>query len=263
MATKRHHLDKAQIRTLTSAIQPLGTKDLSEMLGLDKAVYLAFPMVVPVALLMKAPWNYKKGDEMMEAALAANIAHSGQIINCCIRRLRDGTYEICDGNHRRDVFTLNEQENAFCVDLRKRTNGNPISVAEAKRIAGEVNETRFDTDPLLFGQLILDIRKVFPLEVLAQTFPYSVDQLSTYVELVDFDFSAEVAAPNAKVPEGWTQLNLTFPDEDFTQVNLAIERMVEHGATLDNRRSVKYGQVFSRLAVHYLRTAASRVAATA
>lgn len=263
MAKKRHNLDAAQIRTLTSAIQKLGTKDLSEMMGLDTTVYLAYAMVVPVALLRKAPWNYKKGDEMMEAALAANIASTGQIINCCIRRLRDGTYEICDGNHRRDVFRINEQENAFCVDLRQRKNGKAITIAQAKRTAGEVNETRFDTDPLLFGQLLFDIRKVFTLEELARTMPYSEDQLSTYVELVDYDFSAEVAAPTSKVPEGWTQLNLTFPDEDFTQVNLAIERMVEQGATLDNRRSVKYGQVFSRLAGHFLRTAASRTTATA
>lgn len=97
--------------------------------------------LVRVSKLRKAPWNYKEEDEELSEKLLNAIKRSGQTVNIIVREIKDGNYEVVDGNHRVDVFQKLDLDEVYAVNLGR------VSVAEAKRQAVEVNETKFTINP--------------------------------------------------------------------------------------------------------------------
>lgn len=142
---------------------------------------------MPIEKLVKADWNYKDDDPDKAAKLAANIKRNGQVENLMIRELPTGFYEVLNGNHRLDVFTELEMDTAICFNFGK------ISLAHAQRLAIELNETRFPSNNLRLGQLIKEMGvgagAEFSLEEMAETMPFTGDELRSLVDLVDFDWS--------------------------------------------------------------------------
>lgn len=135
---------------------------------------------LPLDKLVKAPWNYKKNDKRKAAALTANIRRNGQVQNIIVRDLGDGKFEICNGNHRLDSFE----------DLKFRTamtyNLGCCSLAAAKRVAIETNETNFDTDQKLLAGLIYDLGfsdvAEYDLSDLLETMPFDDNDMRQMVD---------------------------------------------------------------------------------
>jgi len=144
-------------------------------------------VVVPVEKLVKADWNYKKEDEATAESLAANFKRNGQIENILIRELPTGFYEVVNGNHRLDTLNALGIEKAICFNFGK------ISDAQARRIAVETNETKFDRDNVKLADLIKEITDIdvgeFDIDELATTMPFSTDDLKGMVDLVDWDWT--------------------------------------------------------------------------
>lgn len=188
------------------------------------AVRLDRMVEVPVDRLRKAPWNYKDGDEFKAAQLAANLQRNGQLLNLIVRHTPDGLFEVIDGNHRLDAVLLNKWSTVICYDLGE------ISERQAKRIAIEINETRFPTNLIGIAKVIEDLKAEFSLEDMLSTFPYKREELEAFGEMVRFDWnSPEHRFPNETkdMPDGvQVKLDFLLTEAQAKVINDALVRIV-------------------------------------
>lgn len=213
---------------------------------LDLFLNIAF---IPFGLLDKAPWNYKHDDKEAAKKLLEQIRKEGQIINCCVREKRSGRFEIVDGNHRYDIFKILGQGYVFAFDLRRK-DGTPITKIEAKRLAPEINETKFKLDPLKFAPLAQELIGHFGLDELTRTMNFTGKELTGFAELTTFNWD-QFDQGGSSSPSGWTTITLFMPDEAAAVFNRAVE-VVSQTEQLDNRRSVKLGRVVELLSADFL-----------
>jgi len=143
--------------------------DLLQELGMNSAELDNFKnyKIFPLGIIKKAPWNYKTDDEKMATKLNNNISRIGQVENVQVRLLDDGFYEMVNGNHRLDSMNANGKKFIIAYDH------GVISEAEAKRIAIETNETRFESDQLKLSELLNEIKLDFDDDDLKFTFPFT------------------------------------------------------------------------------------------
>jgi len=146
---------------------------------------------IPVEKMIKAEWNYKKEDNVLSRILEGNMKRNGQIENIIVREMEDGIYEVVNGNHRYDVLKRLNEEEAVVYNLGK------ISLAEAKRIAIETNETKFSTNPALLAKVVDDILTEFSPEDFLDSAPFSKEQLEDFQRMIE-PFSWE----GADIPNG-------------------------------------------------------------
>lgn len=135
--------------------------------------------IFPAELLLEAPWNYKKDDDFKSEKLRNNIKRNGQIENIHVRELDTGYYEVVNGNHRLKDMRLLGKEFVFCYDHGK------IMLDEAKRIAVETNETRFDTDDVKLAALLEELKNAFDDDDLDLTLPFTEEELDSLKDLLD------------------------------------------------------------------------------
>ncbi|MBF0102211.1 MAG: ParB N-terminal domain-containing protein [Desulfobacterales bacterium] len=133
--------------------------------------------------LVKADWNYKKDNDSLLAKLKENIRKNGQIENLVVRELGSGLYEIVNGNHRYDALVQLGIRSVYCYNL------GCISKLVAKRIAVELNETRFQTSMDHFGSILKEISLEFGMEHLEQTLPFTAQDITNFIELSSFEWS--------------------------------------------------------------------------
>jgi hypothetical protein len=138
--------------------------------------------VLSVKDMVKAEWNYKKNSNWMMERLINNFRRNGQLETIVVRKIPKGKYEVVNGNHRLDAFQRLGIAEVHCFLLEK------ASLEEAKRIAVELNETRFDTDPVILSELIASIEKEFP-EDLLQTLPITEEDLEGLRMMQKFDWA--------------------------------------------------------------------------
>lgn len=138
---------------------------------------------IETSKLIKAEWNYKEEDEKQTAKLIENFKRNGQVENIQIRELEDGKYEVVNGNHRLDVM------NSIGLKKCHTYNHGKISLAEAQRLAIETNETRFNTNAFKLGELIKDMSGTFSLDEMAETMPFTSEEMSNMIDVLDFDWN--------------------------------------------------------------------------
>jgi len=138
---------------------------------------------IEVSKLVKAEWNYKEEDENQTKKLIENFKRNGQVENIQIRELENNKYEVVNGNHRLDV--MNELKMKKCHVF----NYGVISLSNAKRIAIETNETKFQTNSFKLGEIIKEISAEVNLDELEKTMPYSADEMQNMIEVLDFDWN--------------------------------------------------------------------------
>lgn len=109
----------------------------------------------PIDILVKADWNYKTEDEERSNKLQGSLKRYGQIESMHVRELETGYYEVVNGNHRLDDMKKLGQQFIIAYDHGE------ITEAEAKRIAIQTNELKFDADPLKLGTLLNELRVEF------------------------------------------------------------------------------------------------------
>lgn len=131
----------------------------------------------PLQDLIKAEWNYKKDDDTLLEKLKNNIKKNGVIENILIREYHSEegdlvAYEVVNGNHRLEALVqLGTFETIHAYNL-----GN-INELEAKRIAIETNETRFQSSGNALDNIIKELLQENDVSELASTLPYEVDTL--------------------------------------------------------------------------------------
>jgi len=138
---------------------------------------------IDVSKLIKADWNYKEENDQQTENLLNNFKRNGQIENILIRELDTGFFEVVNGNHRLDVMKILEIKKAHAYNFGK------IGLAEAQRLAIETNETKFDSDSIKLAELITTLAKEFPTSELANTMPYTEEQIQKMTELTEFDWN--------------------------------------------------------------------------
>jgi len=170
--------------------------------------------MVPVKLLKKAPWNYKADDEQQAAKLTNNIRRNKQVVNIIVRELPDGSFEVVDGNHRVDTF------NELGVDKVVAYNLGKVSILSAKRLAMEINETRFASDHVRMAEIIRELHEKVGMDDLEHTMPFSREDLESYIKLVEFDIESfrkkkidEITVPEDKL--GGLHLHLEPKDRQM------------------------------------------------
>ena len=122
--------------------------------------------------LVKADWNYKLDDEKKRLKLLNQIKRNGQLENIIVRELETGFYEVVNGNHRMDVFNAIEEVTEVMV-----FNLGKISLSDAKRIAVETNETRFESSEDQLNDLLIELTNDYELPDLEETMPWTLDEL--------------------------------------------------------------------------------------
>lgn len=141
---------------------------------------------IPIEKLHHAKWNYKDDEhekaEVVMAALKGGIIKNGQLENIIVRELAKDKYEVVNGNHRLTAFQELGVDVAVCYNLGK------ITIAEAKRIAAETNETKFEPDHLKLAQLIKEIEEEFGKDDLLDTMPFDEKEIDSMMEIGDFNY---------------------------------------------------------------------------
>jgi hypothetical protein len=170
---------------------------------------------VPISSLQKAGWNYKTNDPVMQARLVENIRRNGQVENILVRDIEDGKREVINGNHRLDALLTLGYEHVMVCDLT------PMTLDHAKRLALETNETRFNSDPLLLAQIVVDTFDNF--DDFADTAPFTGDQLTEFSETLDFDSGSHNEPEEDEASKGpRTQTVLSVGGLDFKTVKLEL-----------------------------------------
>lgn len=132
--------------------------------------------------LVKADWNYKENNDELKEKLKENIKRNGQVENIIVRLLDTGFYEVVNGNHRYEAMKELEFENIIVCDI------SPCSLNQAKRLAIETNETKFNTDNIKLAEIFKEISSEFSIEDLEKTNPYTSEQISDFSKLLNFDW---------------------------------------------------------------------------
>lgn len=175
----------ATVGNLTKLIKSFPI-ELLENVGVPKEDVNIFKnyIVIPIDLLVKADWNYKKEDEFTSQQLRNNLKRNGQVENIQVRQLDTGYYEVVNGNHRVDEMLAIGK--SFVVAYN---HGN-MSLAEAVRIATETNETRFEKDLNKLSKLVADLKLSFDDADLAATLPFNQDEFDELLRLSTIDLDA-------------------------------------------------------------------------
>lgn len=150
---------------------------------------------IQVVDLRSASWNYKNNDPDTLELLKNNLKRNGQIENIIVRELKNGQYEVINGNHRLQALQELGIEDVVVCDLGK------IKLPEAKRIAIETNETKFQTDELKLGGILKELSTEFDLVDLLGTLPFDEAELSRYAKLTDFSFDDIVVKEHTRTSE--------------------------------------------------------------
>lgn len=134
-----------------------------------------------IGSLVKADWNYKLENAFLTNQLTSNIQKNGQIESIVVREVKN-KLEIVNGNHRLDAFKACEIKEVQVYNLGK------IDLNQAKRIAVELNETRFENDETILGKIINDLVEEFSMKDIAKTLPFVEQEIASLAEQGDFDW---------------------------------------------------------------------------
>jgi len=145
--------------------------------------------LIPFELLVKADWNFKVDNDNLKDKLIENIKRNGQVVNTLVRGLDTGYYEVIDGNHRYDAFADMKVDYVLCFDFGQ------LSDAKARRIAVEINETRFESDNIKLAETIKDIATEYTLEELEVSMPFTMPELENFGEVLEFDWDDTGGGP--------------------------------------------------------------------
>jgi len=137
---------------------------------------------IDINKLKKADWNYKEDNDKLLEKLKANIKNNGLVINLIVRELKDGSFEVVNGNHRLEAC---KQLNIKKVNV---FNLGEIDELTAKRIAIETNETNFETNTEALSGVLKELFDAFGKTDLSNTFPYEDFELDAFVGLESFNF---------------------------------------------------------------------------
>jgi len=192
---------------------------------------------VKVDKLKKAEWNYKTDNDELLGKLKANIKKNGQIENLIVRELGDGSFEVVNGNHRLQVLKELNIPEAMVYNL-----GN-IPVRQAKKIAVETNETKFESDTAKLAKLIADVASDFDLSDLVDTMPYNEIQLKSLIDMGNFNtYELLSGVRHNNEDDDSVEIN----EADYFNLNFGdTEGSSTQGTTAEPHQIIQYNIIFS------------------
>lgn len=142
------------LQQLTEQIQPVPDSILENLPESERIIFKNYK-IFPIEILVKADWNYKTEDEERSKKLQESLKRHGQIETMHVRKLETGYYEVVNGNHRLDDMIEIGKKFVIAYDHGE------ITQVEAKRIAIQTNELRFDSDPYKLGEILAELSDTF------------------------------------------------------------------------------------------------------
>jgi hypothetical protein len=168
---------------------------MGNLRGRSEEVKLFEMTVLPIDALRKAPWNYKTDDPKLAEKLRANMERNGQLENIVVRQMDDESFEVVNGNHRYDAMVALGWTHATVLDL------GPITTMQAQRIAIELNETRFASNPQALSELLVGLVDSFGEKDLVFTSPFSAEEMKILTDPTLF-MPPPDPAPSSEFSEG-------------------------------------------------------------
>jgi len=180
---------------------------------------------IEIDKLRRAEWNYKIDDAIMAEKLKENIRRNGVIVNLIVRQMADGAFEVLDGNHRLDALLELGIDKVMCFNLGE------IPDHQAKRIAIEINETKFPYDTNKTAELINDLISEYSVEDLALTFPFSEKEIESFLTMslseTDSFSEADYKDKSNEIAESEYEVVISCKSE--TEAQELYERMTKEG----------------------------------
>lgn len=138
--------------------------------------------------LFEADWNYKQNDDELLDKLVRNMKNNNQMENIIVRQVGK-RWEVVNGNHRLQAMRQLGYSQVMVYDLGE------VRLAEAKRIALETNETKFQADPFELGKMLQELIEEFDITELCATTPYTEGEVHNYIDLLDMNPEFEDEPP--------------------------------------------------------------------
>ncbi|NCU28929.1 MAG: hypothetical protein EOM85_04670, partial [Candidatus Moranbacteria bacterium] len=138
---------------------------------------------IDIDKLVKAGWNYKENNDALMEKLINNIKRNGQIENIIVRELDTGFFEVVNGNHRLDALNAIGSKTVYCYNLGQ------ISESQAKRIAVETNETKFQSSEESLAGILREIIDEF--DDFDITSPFSEEELNELLGDIDVNIEED------------------------------------------------------------------------
>jgi len=168
---------------LEKQIRPIPQEMLSGLPAGQVEIFSGYK-IFPIDLLVFADWNYKGEFTDEDTNQLGNLMDRiGQVENIQVRKIKPGTYEVINGNHRLKEMRRRKYEFVIAYDH------GDITLEEAHRIAIETNETKFKADDLALGKLMKGLIQTYDRDALLETMPYKSSDLDALVKLTEFDWS--------------------------------------------------------------------------
>jgi len=162
---------------------------------------------VPLSKLRPAPWNYKlSATPEQREKLKRSIEKDRSAGVIAVRHLGKGIYEVIDGNHRLEALQELEWETATVENFGK------VSTADAALISRRRNTIWFESNDVIFGQLLVDeVLKEYSLEDIAPFMEEELGDLQALVDIHNTDFRWPGSEGEPTVTKPGDQLrDLTF-----------------------------------------------------
>lgn len=126
--------------------------------------------------LVFANWNYKGDDDGLMSRLTENIRINGDIENLVVRPIGKGKYEVVNGNHRLKAYLTLGKKDALCYDIGE------VSDAKAKRVAIELNETKFPNDHKKLNAILKELEEEYGFDSMKMSAPLDEEALSAALD---------------------------------------------------------------------------------
>lgn len=150
---------------------------------------------ISIKKLIKADWNYKEDDIVLQSKLVENIKQNGQLENIIVRKLKKGFFEIVNGNHRYDAFKECNINNIVVCDVGE------VSLEKAKLIALATNETKFKLNDSKLFELLKNISSEIPIMDMSKVLPWDESLITDKINSLNFSFETLPAATQDQLNE--------------------------------------------------------------
>lgn len=151
--------------------------------------------LLEVKKIQPNPWNPNKLTPFMETKLRKSIEHYGFTQELIVREVAPNQFEIIDGQHRHQAAKEIGMAKVPCLNL------GTISDAEAKQLCEIFIHLHGEPDLTLEAKLIRSlVEEGVDLPILEETLPFTLDQLTSLHDCIDFDWNQYGSAPDTTPP---------------------------------------------------------------